>query len=111
MSIEDIDEASDVAIEALLDEARLQQHTMSQADLDALDDDDDDSEAARERRAADPECEASTGKLSIDDFDLLAHLADGAYSTVEIGRRRATQRLYAVKCIDKGAFSFFLFIY
>ena len=83
IDIEDIDEASDNALTALLSEARTQQLACT-IDDDVL------------------ESEASTGKLSVDAFERLAHLADGAYSVVEIARRCASRRIFALKCIDKG---------
>jgi len=122
LSIEELDEASNDLIDELLREARRQQLDAHRAHASAsaisvaapsttasssstnataaseltLDDEFDDSVG---------ESEQSTGKLSIDAFELLVHLADGAYSTVEIGRRKASQRLFAVKCIDKGTFA------
>jgi hypothetical protein len=115
LSIEELDEASNDLIDELLREARRQQldahraHISGTAARSLAHGTDASSSTARDELVLDDEfddsvgeSEQSTGKLSIDAFELLVHLADGAYSTVEIGRRKASQRLFAVKCIDKG---------
>ncbi len=102
LSIEDLDDASNDLVDELLREARAQQLAVPAAPF-GDESDASTADAASAAAADSAESEAGTGKLRIDDFELCAHLADGAYSAVEIGRRKASRRLYAVKCIDKGA--------
>jgi serine/threonine protein kinase len=40
-------------------------------------------------------------KKSVEDYELLTNIGDGAYGTVYLSREKKTDKKYAIKSVDK----------